>query len=230
MLGEKLRNWFRSTDPPPPNGTGHYSPVKPPAPSARNSQSPEADRPSNGLKQFFEAVRGSRLQILDLGGACQANINFITSQGHKLYSEDFLVCMERLLSQTRDPAARATLCRQFLHETLDFPNQQFDGVLVWDTLEFLDEEILAAVVSRFQTIVKPGGALLTFFHTQSKGQSVPIFRYQIQTPDSLRLHLRFARPLPRAFNNRHLERIFSQFRSVKFFLAKDGLREVIVTR
>lgn len=228
MLGEKLRNLFRPADLPPTNGGGLPPPVQ--LPGSKVSHPTEADRNSNGLRQFFEAVRGSRLQILDLGGACQSNINFITSQGHKLYSEDFLVCMERLLGQSRDPATRAALCHRFLHETLEFPDQLFDGILVWDTLEFLDEEILAAVVSRFQTIVKPGGALLTFFHTQSKGHSVPIYRYQIQNPDSLRLNLRFSRPLPRAFNNRHLERLFTQFRSVKFFLAKDGLREVIVTR
>jgi hypothetical protein len=189
-----------------------------------------AGRLSNGLRQFFEAVRGTRLQILDLGGACQDNINFITSQGHKLFSEDLLVCLERTIAAAKEPTARVPLCHRFLHEALDFPDQHFDGILVWDTLEFLDDEILAAVVSRLQAVIKPGGAMLSFFHTQSKGQPVPIYRYQIQSTDTLRLQLRFNRPLPRSFNNRHLERLFHQFRSVKFFLAKDGLREVIVTR
>jgi len=46
----------------------------------------------------------------------------------------------------------------------------------------------------------------------------------------LHLQPRFSQPLPRAFNNRNLERLFSNFRSVKFFLAKENLREVIVTR
>ena len=230
MLGEKFRSLFRSNGPPPPNGAAICPSLQRAHTHLLYPQNGAADRTSNGLRQFFDAVRGQRLQILDLGGACQANINFITSKGHKLYSEDLLVCLERILSQTRDPAARAALCHRFLHETLDFPDQIFDGILVWDSLEFLDEEILAAVVSRFLTVIKPGGVLLTFFHTQAKGQAVPIYRYQIQTPDTLRLQLRFSRPLPRAFNNRHLERLFGQFRSVKFFLAKDGLREVIVTR
>ncbi len=120
--------------------------------------------------------------------------------------------------------------QRFLEETLNFPEALFDGILVWDTLEFLDEELVGAVIARLQTIVRPGGTLLTFFHTQARGQAVPVYRYQIQSPDTLLLHLRFMRPLCRSFNNRHLERIFGQFRSVKFFLAKDGLREVIVTR
>ncbi len=32
------------------------------------------------------------------------------------------------------------------------------------------------------------------------------------------------------FNNRAIERLFQQFQSVKFFLARDNLREVIVRR
>ena len=224
-MGDKIRGLLRPAGPP-PNGASLPPSVSGPLPFVSSAMTPaESDRPSNGLRQFFDNVRGARLQILDLGGACQANVNFITSQGHKLYSEDLLVCMERLSTATR-----AGLSQRFLEETLDFPGELFDGVLVWDTLEFLDEEILAAVVTRFQAIVKPGGTLLAFFHTQSKGQTVPVFRYQIQNPQTLRLNLRFSRPLPRAFNNRHLERLFAQFRAVKFFLAKDGLREVIVTR
>jgi hypothetical protein len=32
------------------------------------------------------------------------------------------------------------------------------------------------------------------------------------------------------FNNRNLEKLFGRFESVKFFLTKDSLREVIVRR
>ena len=38
---------------------------------------------------------GRALTILDLGGANQENVNFITNLGHKLYSEDFLQLPER---------------------------------------------------------------------------------------------------------------------------------------
>jgi len=230
LLGERLRSLFR---PPGLPGPVNDSPLRARAavgPAYRNGRAGDTDRPSNGLRQFFEAVRGPRLRILDLGGACQSNINFITSQGHRLYSEDVLVSVERLASEARDNAARGGLSRQFLDECLGFADQNFDGILVWDTLEFLDEDVLQATVARLLGIIKPGGTLLAFFHTQAKGQTVPVYRYQIQSPGTLRLQLRFVRPMPRAFNNRHLERLFGQFRSVKFFLAKDGLREVIVTR
>ncbi len=187
------------------------------------------DRHSNGLRQFFENLQGQqRLNLLDLGGASQANVNFITLQGHKLFTEDLLVGLERLARSGKD-GGRPSAAR-FLDDNLHFPPEQFDGILVWDTLEFLDEEILPAAVARLQAVLKPGGTLLTFFHTQAKGQTVPIYRYQIRDPQTLHLQPLVARPLPRSFNNRNLERLFGSFRSVKFFLAKDGLREVIVSR
>src|SRR6266571_3650069 len=48
-------------------------------------------RQSRGLEQFFGYIRDQAgLTILDLGGATQQNVNFITNLGHRLYSEDFL--------------------------------------------------------------------------------------------------------------------------------------------
>jgi len=199
-------------------------------PAARSPQPSEMDRRSNGLRQFFENIpRDSRLRILDLGGACQANINYIALQGHRLYAEDLLLGLDRI-GPVQDPARRSGAAIRFIEENLNFASEQFDGILVWDSLEFLDDELLTASVSRLQTILKPGGTLLAFFHTQAKGETVCVYRYQIRDHQTLHLQPRFSRPLPRAFNNRNLERLFGNFRSVKFFLAQDSLREVIVTR
>lgn len=191
----------------------------------------ERDRRSNGLRQFFDNLpRENRLRILDLGGASQANINFIALRGHKLYTGDLLLGLEQMKSLMREPATRVNAVARFIQENLSFPRDQFDGALVWDTLEFMDEETLVAAVAQLHAIVKPGGTLLTFFHTHAKGETVHVYRYQIVDHQTLHLQPRFSQPLPRAFNNRNLERLFSNFRSVKFFLAKDNLREVIVTR
>jgi hypothetical protein len=38
------------------------------------------------------------------------------------------------------------------------------------------------------------------------------------------------RTLPNTFNNRSLERLFEEFDSIKFFLTRDSIREVIVSR
>jgi len=48
-------------------------------------------RQSRGLEQFFSYIRDQvGLSILDLSGANQENVNFITNLGHKLYSEDVM--------------------------------------------------------------------------------------------------------------------------------------------
>jgi len=36
--------------------------------------------------------------------------------------------------------------------------------------------------------------------------------------------------LQRVFNNRHIENLFRDFASIKFFLARDAIREVLVVR
>ena len=232
MIAEKIRSLFRTPSGPPlgesvPHGFDLGRPIR----ARRSVQPVEMERQSNGLRQFFENLRGGgRLRILDLGGATQANINFITLLGYKLYTEDLMVGLQNLPATQDHGRGRNGLAARFVQENLDFPAEQFDGILVWDALEFLEEEILAPAVSRMQTILKPGGSILTFFHTHAKGETVPVYRYQIRDHQTLHLQPRVCRPLSRAFNNRNLERLFGSFRTVKFFLAKDGLREVIVTR
>jgi hypothetical protein len=232
LLAEKFLNLFRPAGAPALNGSGLAGPRLPQrAVTSRSPQLAALDRTSNGLRQFFENLRSEeRLRILDLGGASQANVNFIAVRGHKLYTEDLLTTIHRMDAAARQAPAGDGLVARFLEENLNFGAEHFDGVLVWDTLEFLDDELLAAALGRLQATLKPGGTLLTFFHTSGKGEPVPVYRYEIRDPQTLHLEPRFWRPLPRAFNNRHLERLFGSFNSVKFFLAKDGLREVIVTR
>ena len=36
--------------------------------------------------------------------------------------------------------------------------------------------------------------------------------------------------LQRVFNNRHIENLFHDFASIKFFLARDNIREMLVVR
>ena len=97
-------------------------------------------------------------------------------------------------------------------------------------IEFFDAEVLKLAVSQFGRILQPGGSLLTFFHTRSKGMPVTANQYQIEDADHLRLRERHRRPLSHTFNNRSLERLFGGFGSLKFFLTHDSIREVIVIR
>jgi hypothetical protein len=186
-------------------------------------------RPSRGLEQFFAYLRGQAgLSILDLAGASQENINFITNLGHRLYSEDFVRTLDDVFGD-EDQTDQAHI-DQFLRQTLNFDNEQFDGVLVWDVLQYMKPALLTATLERLRTIVRPQSYLLSYFHSDEKAQQVPYYSFRIKDQQNLLLAQRGMRKPAQIFNNRSLEKLFQKFESVKFFLTREQLREVIVRR
>ncbi len=189
-------------------------------------------RQSRGLEQFFASFRDrSGLSILDLGGARQENVNFITSQGHRFYSEDFL----RIFQETfgGDAAGQSNPGRIdfFLRQSLEYPDETFDGVLAWDVLEYMEPPLLSATTARLWRVLKPKGYLLAFFQSADRKETVPGYDFRIQDPRTLQVSQHSERlPTQQLFNNRSLERLFQKFESVKFFLTRDHLREVIVRK
>jgi len=187
-------------------------------------------RQSRGLEEFFSYIRDqSGLTILDLGGATQQNVSFITNLGHRLYSEDFLSILNETfgMDDTVDQSNPGRI-EYFLKQALDYPEHDIDGVLIWDTLEYLSPPLLAAVVERLHKIVKPKSYMLSFFHSDDKLDAVPFFTFRIQEPNLLQVGQRGLRRPVQLFNNRSLEKLFGKFESVKFFLTRERLREVIV--
>jgi hypothetical protein len=186
-----------------------------------------APRHSNGLDQFFSYIKGeSGLSILDLADVNQANVSFITNLGHKIYSEDFL----RGLRLAANGAGAQPRVDAFLSQNLAHPEASFDGVLVWDALEYLSTPLLTATVDRLWRIVKPGSYLLAVFQAQEKAEAIPQYSFRIQDSKTLLVADRGPRQPEQVFNNRSLEKLFQNFESLKFFLARDKLREVIVRR
>jgi hypothetical protein len=228
LLKDRLRRLFLGAEPvlkdqPSTFGSNAVTPEAPPASSSY-------ERHSHGLEQFSGPLHGHPgLRVLDLGGATQANVAFITDLGHKIYSDAFLRALDTSAFASGEGPSSAETDR-FLDQTLDFPEAYFDGILLWDALEFLPPAILKATVDRLFKIVKPGAYLLVFFHAEEKAASVPVYSYRISSASTLHLaHREMRRPVQR-FNNRGVERLFQRFQSVKFFLARDNLREVVVRR
>jgi len=183
-----------------------------------------AIRRSNGLREFFAHLEGQQgLRVLDVGLPSQANVNVITGLGHRIYSEDIY---NELAGGIKRPGSS-----DFLEGSLKYPTGLFDGILGWDLLDLLPSpEMVAPTIARLAEITHTGAVLLFFFHTSEPGASVPAFRTTISAPGSLTLQTRGDYRLKRPFNNRNIENMFSAFRSLKFFLAQDGLREVLVVR
>jgi len=223
-----LKNLLRGQGPSSASGGG-----SPPARFRRGDpKQPEivTTRRSRALEEFFIDIRGqSGLTILDLGGVSQENVNFITNLGHRLYSENFLQILEETFGpeDTVDHSNPGRI-EFFLRQALDYPEAYFDGVLLWDSLEYLAPALLEAVVARVRRIAREKSQMLAFFESDDKLARVPRYTFRILELSSLQLTQHGTRPAVQLFNNRGLEKLFGEFKSVKFFLTRERLREVLV--
>lgn len=195
---------------------------------------PRTSRRSIGLGEFMRSLKGTgeeKLSVLDLGSTSPANIAFLTELGLRVYTEDVLRACKDQDYVVRDASGNEVFeVEKFFKENLCYPENQFDAVLVWDATDYLPEPLVKPLVDRIYSVLKPHGTLLAFFHDKDAGPDMPYCRYHIVQPDTLELEARPSQRLQRIFNNRHVENLFKDFASRKFFLGKDNFREVIVVR
>lgn len=212
-------------------GGAVQSDTSPPPPAARIS------RRSSGLNEFSKSISGQEgLCILDLGSTSATNISRLTGMGHKVCTEDLLEAAHDSLLLVPGPDGKKTIdIARFLRESLAYQGRVFDAVLCWDVPDYLPEPLVKPVVERLCALMKPGGILLAYFHTRDAGPDATHYRYHIAGNDMLQLQPTARNEsamfrLQRVFNNRHIENLFREFASLKFFLARDNVREVIVVR
>lgn len=190
-------------------------------------------RPSPALQQFVHSLDTARdLRLLDLGGANAANIQFMTSLGTRLYSEDFFATLEDCFGDgdyyenQRDHSR----VESFLIQTFSEQRGPFDGALVWDCLQFLRPSLLEKTIDHLHRILEPGAHLLAYFYADDRSPAIPQFQFRIHDERSLFMEARGEMPPGQTFSNRNIERMFEDFASTKFFLSRDHIREVLVRR
>lgn len=185
-------------------------------------------------------------ELLDLGSVSQATVDFFTSRGFRLHSHDLLRSWREFLAEelerpardaragspgeggaenADDPALRPS---RFLARHLWFESKKFHGVLLWDSLDYLDAAAGAAIVARLAEILRPGGAALLHLHDKPPER---FLRYRILDAQTLECvpataPVVFQRPIP----NREIMNIFHDFRTSKTFVGRDQIREVLFLR
>ncbi len=202
-------------------------------PSAPDEGGVRIPRRSTGFNQFTRAIlRPDGQRILDLGSTSSSNINFITGLGHRAYNEDVLMAANasRLAVPGPEEGSTTVDVERFLAEDLLYEPESFDAVLFWDVCDYLPEPLVKPVVERIYQITKPHGALLAFFHTRDAGAEAPYYRYHIKSAETLELQQGPHFQLQRVFQNRHVENLFHDYNSIKFFLGKENIREVLLVR
>lgn len=220
--GHNFMRWWRGS------ASSAAKPATQPADVAR------VTRRCIGLSEFLRDLRGNENYkpcVLDLGPTSPANITFLADRSTHVYNQDLLRSAQDpdVFTRQEDGSIRLDPDK-FFAENLAYPEAHFDSILCWDVADYLPEELVKPVMEKLHTLLKPHGNLLAFFHTRDAGPEVSYCRYHIVLPDTLELEPTRGFRLQRIFNNRHIENLFRDFSSRKFFLGRDNLREVIVVR
>lgn len=208
------------------------TPQDSPQPASAPPEMQDRTRHSPGLEELSRTLSESEsLHILDCGELLQANVSYITGYGHKLYSEALLSLSDSMFGAIgRGEELDDQRIQAFLKATLDFPPEHLGAALLWDALEFLPAPVTKALVQTLAAATRPGACLLALFHADERAPTLPTYHYRIVAPDTLHLSPKGWREPVQRFNNRAIEKLFHSFQSVKFFLGRDSLREVIIRR
>jgi len=195
---------------------------------------PRVPRHSSGWEALLKHLRAENgLRVLDIGPTSPQNINFVTEMGHSLYMAD--VVHESLREEWKLPPAEEGEeprfnVEGFFEQNLNFHGRQFDVVLLWATLDYIPEGLIQALVSRLKDATLRDGKVLAIFHSKPTGPFTAYCRYHLTGTSEIEMQESAPYPVRRVFTNRKIEQLFTGWSGIKFFLAKDNLYEVIVTR
>jgi hypothetical protein len=185
-----------------------------------NHEADPADYTSSVLHLFVEALEHCQgPQALDLGPVCGENIDFLAHRVQRLYVCDMFIRLDR--------NRRKSVPLSWAWRQLDYRPQSFDGILLWDLADHLNDREVKGLVELCRNMVKPGG-MVTVFVLGARSLSNTVSSFVIG--DGLRLHLR---PQPHldlplhVRQNREVLSLFTPFTPVRSFIYRNGLREFL---
>jgi hypothetical protein len=200
--------------------------------STRGTDTSRVPRHSSGWKDLLKHLKTEESQrVLDIGPTSSTNINYITSLGHSIYMANLVeeAAKPEWLIPGEGGEAAGFDVDGFLASNLNFSGRTFDVVILWDTADYLPETLLVPVFSRIHQVMEPGGLMLAFFHATA-GPENSFCRYHLTDTDVVEMQKAGNYPLLNVYSNRKIENMLKDFSTYRFFLAKDSLREVIITR
>lgn len=200
--------------------------------SSRGPAANKIPRHSSGWKDLQKYLKEQEsLRVLDIGPTSSANINYITNLGHSIYMANLVE--EAIKPEWMTPGEGGEEPRydvdRFIEANLNFAGRNFDVVTVWDTADFLPEAFVEPIFERLRQVMVPSGKMLAFFHATSDPGAV-FCRYHLTDTEMVEMQKAGNFPLLNSYSNRKIENLFREYGSYRFFLAKDSLREVIITR
>jgi hypothetical protein len=195
---------------------------------------PRIPRHSSGWAAMLKHLKEEHsLRVLDIGPTSPSNINFLTGLGHSCYMAD--VVHEALTGHWTTPPTEeggevGFDVGRFVDQNLDFAGRRFDVVLLWTTLDYIPEPLVKPFIQHLYAAMHSGGRILAIFHTKTTGPNTAYCRYHLTDGDNIEMQESEPHPVLRVYTNRSIEKLFERFGNYRFFLAKDNIYEVIITR
>jgi hypothetical protein len=195
---------------------------------------PRYPRHSSGWGALLKHLKTEPgLRVLDIGPTSPTNINFLTGMGHSVYMAD--VVHESLSNDWSTPpkeegGAPGFDVPRFFQHNLNFEGRQFDVVLLWTTMDYIPADLIAPLLEKLHGCLVKNGKILAIFHTKVKGPETAFCRYHLTDADTIEMQESEPYAVQRVYTNRNIEKHFAAYSGSKFFLAKDNIYEVIITR
>ena len=195
---------------------------------------PRIPRHSSGWQALLKHLQAEHgLRVLDIGPTSPQNINFLTELGHSVYMADVVhesLREEWKLPPEDDGGEPRFNVDGFFEQNLNFHGRQFDVVLLWATLDYIPGGLIEPLVTRLKDATLRDGKVLAIFHSKPTGPYTAYCRYHLTPTSEIEMQESEPYPVQRVYTNRQIEKLFSGWSGHRFFLAKDNLYEVIVTR
>jgi len=186
----------------------------------------------NEVRSHLQQTDG--LRVLDFGATSPSNINYLTSLGHSVYMANIVQDATRPeWIRPLDPEGVTEPvfdADRFIAANLDFSGRDFDIILLWDTANYLPPEMVPGLFARLREVLRPDGLLLAFFQGRPTGPETAFSRYQLSDSDDLEVSGSGNFPVLQVYQTRQVEKFLEGFSSIRFFLGKDNVREVIAIR
>jgi hypothetical protein len=199
-----------------------------------SSKGPPADVgvPSRGLEWLWQQLRDvSSPHVLDCGKLHQLTANVLLARGAKLYVADLLSPLRGGAPDLWDRTPKIPVFRlkELLCRMPSVPGDSVDAIFCWQLFDLVPREALREMMAHLLAYLHSGGVLFLLLREPTR-QAGSDAVWWLETAKSMG-HEGDSR-LPFLYSpvtNRQVEQLVGGA-SVKTFLTRTGLREVVVTK
>jgi hypothetical protein len=178
------------------------------------------------MAELLESRAGPRWSVLDLGSSSNHNLGFFAATRARYAVEELFAS----LAPCRTGGRVDSRCVASLPDLFSYPEgTRFDAVLAWDILNYLEPEVIQALVPRLVPWLRPGALIHVLISREGRIAAQPR-PYELSRRDRVRQGPPKGGgtiPSPR-YVQPTLERCIAPLRVQKGYLLKLGLQEFLL--